>query len=323
MGKMPLLVIEGATSTGKSEIAVLVSQLLRGEVVSADSMQVYRGMDIGTGKIRPEETRGIPHHMLNVCEPEEPFDASRYVAMAREIVPGILLRGSLPVLCGGTGFYIQALLRDVDFSQAAPNPEYREYLTDLAVREGDGALYGKLLETDPEYAASVHPHNRKRVIRALEYHHETGKKLSSKNREDREADSPYDALVFHLVSDRAVLYRRIEKRVDRMMEEGLTEEVRGLSLRGLSERDVSMQGLGYKELFPYLRGERSLEDTVSLLKRDTRHYAKRQLTWFRADKLASEVKREEYGDDPVRIAEMIAEAARGRYRKGEDGWTAY
>ena len=311
--RIPLIVIEGPTSAGKSDIAVLVAKALDGEIISADSMQVYRGMDIGTGKIRPEEMGGIPHFLLDIADPEDAFDLARYKELAKEAVLDVWRRGKVPVLCGGTGFYIQAVVKDIDFSSASPSEEYRRELEEFAESEGNDALHAILKEKDPEAAAAIHPNNRKRVIRALEFLHETGEKISEKNRSDKEQASPYDAMIFFIDMDRADLYRKIEKRVDLMLEAGLVEEVRSLQARGLTRNDVSMQGLGYKEILAYLEGETTLEEAVRVLKRDTRHFAKRQLTWFRHDREAIRIAREDYGNDAGKIAEAVTGMIREHY----------
>ncbi|MBE5996858.1 MAG: tRNA (adenosine(37)-N6)-dimethylallyltransferase MiaA [Lachnospiraceae bacterium] len=311
--RIPLIVIEGPTSAGKSDIAVLVAKALDGEIISADSMQVYREMDIGTGKIRPEEMGGIPHFLLDIADPEDAFDLARFKEAAKEAVLDVWRRGKIPVLCGGTGFYIQAVVKDIDFSSASPSEEYRRELEEFAEREGNDALHAILREKDPDAAAAIHPNNRKRVIRALEFLHETGGKISEKNRSDKEQPSPYDAMIFFIDMDRAELYQKIEKRVDLMLEAGLVEEVRTLKERGLTRNDVSMQGLGYKEILAYLEGETSLEEAVRILKRDTRHFAKRQLTWFRHDREAVRIAREDYGNDAVKIAEAVAGMIREHY----------
>ena len=310
--KIPLIVIEGPTSAGKSEVAVLVAERIGGEIISADSMQVYRGMDIGTGKIRPEEMNGIPHYLLDIADPEDAFDLARFKNLAKEAILRVRKNGHIPVLCGGTGFYIQAVVKDIDFSSASPSPAYREELENYAEEHGNEALHGILAEKDPDAAAAIHPNNRKRVIRALEFLRETGGKISEKNRNDKEQPSPYDAMIFFIDMDRADLYGKLEKRVDLMLEEGLVNEVRALRERGLTKKDVAMQGLGYKEILSYLDGEIPYEEAVRVLKRDTRHFAKRQLTWFRHDREAVRIAREEYGNDPVKIAEAIIRIIRER-----------
>ena len=311
--RIPLLVIEGPTSAGKSDIAVLVAKAVGGEIISADSMQVYKGMDIGTGKIRPEEMGGIPHHLLDVAEPTDAFDLARFKEMAKDAVMGVWERGHFPILCGGTGFYIQAVVKDIDFSSASPSEAYRAELEAFAEKEGNDALHRILAEKDPEAAEAIHPNNRKRVIRALEFLHETGGKISEKNRSDKEQPSPYDVMIFFIDMDRAALYRKIEKRVDRMLEDGLLDEVRTLREKGLTKNDVSMQGLGYKEILGYLEGELPLEEAVRILKRDTRHFAKRQLTWFRHDRDAIRIDRDDFGNDPEKIAAAVTGMVREHY----------
>ncbi len=278
MEKAKLIIVAGPTASGKSALGVRLAQALDGEIISADSMQVYRGMDIGTAKIRPEETGGIPHHLIDCVEPWEEWNVMEFTGRARRTVEEILSRGHQPIVVGGTGFYIHALAYGAEFGE---EPE-----TDIRARleqEEAGELYRRLSELDPEGAAAIHPNNKKRVIRALEYFYQTGEPISRHNARLRSFESPYDLRLLVLEPDRAELYRRIDERVDAMMAEGLLEEVRGLMARGFDRRLVSMQGLGYKELAAYLAGECSLEEAVYQIKLGTRHYAKRQLTWFRRE----------------------------------------
>ena len=311
--KKPLVVIEGATSAGKSDIAVRVARRIGGEIISADSMQVYRGMDIGTGKVTEEEKGGIPHYLIDVADPGEPFDLARYKTLAAAAVRDVQERGKIPVVCGGTGFYIQALVKDIDFSKASPSAAYREALEKEAEEKGNNALHERLAALDPEAAHAIHPNNIKRVIRALEFLHETGTPISEKNRQDKEQESPYDTMIFFIDMDRAALYEKIDRRVDVMLRDGLVEEVKRLREKGLARGDVSMQALGYKEILDYLDGIVSYEEAVRILKRDTRHFAKRQLTWFRHDKEAVRIAREDFGGDPEKIAEMLSAAIREHY----------
>ena len=301
MQKPRLIVIEGATATGKSDCAIRLAKRIGGEIVSADSMQVYRGLDIGTGKVMPDDMDGVAHHMIDVAQPDESFDIAQYAPMASACIMEVLSRGHVPILCGGTGFYIQAVLKGIDFSDGAPDPSYREELEQIAENRGVQELHDMLSLKDPASAAAIHPHNKKRIIRALEYMMVTGEPLSQKNAMQKERPYVYDAMVFHLTMDRARLYERIEQRVDAMMNAGLLEEVEGLVRRGLTEAHGSMQGLGYKEFFPVFAGEITQEEAVRILKRDTRHYAKRQLTWFFADANAIEVRVDTYAsmDDVV------------------------
>ena len=312
-----MIVIEGPTAVGKSDIAVELAKLIGGEVVSADSMQVYRGMDIGTGKITKEEMRGIAHYMIDVVDPDDDYDISRYAAGAKEACQAVLKKGKIPILCGGTGFYIQAVVKDVDFTNGSPEEDYRKELFEFAKENGSIALHEILEKTDPPSAAAIHPNNVKKVIRALEYYRSTGERLSDKNIRDKAKESPYDVCEFFINEDRKVLYGKIEKRVDKMSRSGLVEEVRALADKGLNTQSVSMQGLGYKEMIDHLEGKMSLEEAVDLLKKRTRHYAKRQITWFTRQGDPEEVRREEHGGDNTLIAEYIAERVAEHYRGNE------
>ena len=253
-------------------------------MISADSMQVYRGMDIGSAKITEEEMQGIPHELIDIIDPSEEWNVVRFQREAKAAVQRITARGRLPVLVGGTGFYIQALLYDIDFTETREDTSYRSLLEEKARTEGNESLYRMLLEKDPEAAAAIHPNNLKRVIRALEFTRETGEKISDHNEEQRKRLPAYDAVFFVLTMEREKLYRRIDLRVDQMMEAGLLEEVKRLQEQGFTSRDVSMQGLGYKQILQYLEGEGTLEDAVEQIKLQTRHFAKRQLTWFRRER---------------------------------------
>lgn len=253
-------------------------------MISADSMQVYRGMDIGSAKITEEEMQGIPHELIDIIGPSEEWNVVRFQREAKAAVQRITARGRLPVLVGGTGFYIQALLYDIDFTETREDTSYRSLLEEKARTEGNESLYRMLQEKDPEAAAAIHPNNLKRVIRALEFTRETGEKISDHNEEQRKRQAAYDAVFFVLTMEREKLYRRIDLRVDQMMEAGLLEEVKRLQEQGFTSRDVSMQGLGYKQILQYLEGEGTLEDAVEQIKLQTRHFAKRQLTWFRRER---------------------------------------
>ena len=281
--RKPCIVLTGPTAVGKTRLSLALAKALQGSIVSADSMQVYRHMDIGSAKIRPEEMEGIPHYLLDVLEPEEDFHVMLFQELALKAMEEIYQAGRLPIITGGTGFYIQALLKKVDFTEASPSSKERRRLEDLARERGALYLHQLLQERDPQSAAEIHPHNVKRVIRALEFYQETGAPISAHNQRERARDSAFCSAYFVLNDDRKRLYRRIDRRVDQMIEEGLVEEVKQLRQRGLTTDHVSMKGLGYKELFPYLEGEISLEEAIRLIKRDTRHFAKRQLTWFRRE----------------------------------------
>ena len=282
--KTPLLIVAGPTATGKSDSAVELALRMNGEVISADSMQVYRGMDIGSAKVTVEEMRGVPHHLIDCADPSENWNVVRFQKEARRAVQDIASRGRLPILCGGTGFYIQALLYDIDFTQMEENTPLRDRLSALAAEKGPEAVHALLLEKDPASAAAIHPNNLKRVIRAIEFMEESGGSIAAHNLQQRERESAYRSVFFVLTMDRARLYERIDRRVDIMMERGLVEEVARLRAMGIQRDSTSMQGIGYKQVYGYLDGEYDLEEAVRLIKRDTRHFAKRQLTWFKREK---------------------------------------
>ncbi|MCM3748977.1 tRNA (adenosine(37)-N6)-dimethylallyltransferase MiaA [Paenibacillus pasadenensis] len=278
--KQPLLVLLGPTAVGKTQLSLELAKAWNAEIISGDSMQVYRGMDIGTAKIRPEERMGIPHHLIDVCDPEEPYSAADFQAACTRLIPDISSRGKLPFIVGGTGLYIESVCYGYEFSKAASDESYRAKLQLMADTEGPAALHALLAESDPESAARLHANDVRRVIRALEIWHLTGETMSSQLAGQKK-ESPYELCILGLTMDRAELYRRIEQRIDLMMEEGLAAEVSALLERGVPEQSVAMQGLGYKELIPWLKGVTTLEEAVELLKRDTRRFAKRQLSWFR------------------------------------------
>ena len=282
--KTPLLIVAGPTATGKSDSAVELALRMNGEVISADSMQVYRGMDIGSAKVTVGEMRGVPHHLIDCADPSENWNVVRFQKEARRAVQDIASKGRLPILCGGTGFYIQALLYDIDFTQMEENTPLRDRLSALAAEKGPEAVHALLLEKDPASAAAIHPNNLKRVIRAIEFMEESGGSIAAHNSQQRERESAYRSVFFVLTMDRARLYERIDRRVDIMMERGLVDEVAGLRAMGIQRDSTSMQGIGYKQIYGYLDGEYDLEEAVRLIKRDTRHFAKRQLTWFKREK---------------------------------------
>jgi len=280
-GKKPrLLVLIGPTAVGKTSLSLHIAKAWNAEIISGDSMQVYRGMDIGTAKLPLDEREGIPHHMIDICEPEHPFSAAEFQDRCRSLIRDIDSRGKLPFLVGGTGLYVESLCYEYEFAAAGSDEAFRKDMQRYAEASGADALHAKLREVDPASAERLHPNDRRRVIRALEIHHLTGETMSSQL-EGQKKRSPYELCIVGLTMDRQKLYDRVDLRVDLMMAEGLEDEVRRLLERGVPESAVSMQGLGYKELVPYIKGERSLEEAVYLLKRDTRHFAKRQLSWFR------------------------------------------
>ncbi len=279
--KKPLIVIGGPTACGKTGFSIKLAKEIGGEIISADSMQVYRYMDIGTAKVTPEEADGVPHYLIDEFDPDEEYNVMLFQQKAKAYMEQIWAKGKVPILVGGTGFYINALLYDNDFTETDNDTSYREECYRLAQEQGPEVLYERLKEIDPEYAAIMHANNVKRVTRALEYHYLTGQKFSEHNAEQKEKDTPYDAAVIILSMDRAKLYERIELRIDIMMEQGLLEEVKGLLDKGYTPDLVSMQGIGYKEFVPHFNGECTLEEAVTQLKTNTRRFAKRQLTWFR------------------------------------------
>ncbi len=299
--KRPLVILTGPTAVGKTALSIALAKAIGGEIISADSMQVYRHMDIGSAKIMPEEMEGVPHHLIDVLEPAEEFNVVVFQKLAKQAVEEIYSRGHIPILVGGTGFYIQALVYDIDFTENNEETALRQALEEQARREGADVLYERLRAVDPESCESIHAHNIKRVIRAIEFYEKTGKKISDHNREQRQNDSPYHFAYFVLTDSRDKIYQRIDERVDLMMAHGLMEEVRALRDRGCRRDMVSMQGLGYKELLACLEGEISLEEAVYLIKRDTRHFAKRQLTWFRREKEVIWVDKTVYDHDSQKM----------------------
>ncbi len=301
----PLIVLTGPTAVGKTALSIELAKMVGGEILSADSMQVYRGMDIGSAKIRPREMQGVPHHLVDVLDPVQAFNVVVFQKLCRQAMEGIYGRGHIPILTGGTGFYIQALLRDIDFTENEENTEYRRQLEQLAAVKGSQVLHEMLTAVDPAAAQAIHAHNIKRMIRALEFHYLTGEKISEHNEREAERQSPYRYCYFVLNDDREKLYQRIEIRVDQMLEEGLVEEVRRLMDQGCRRDMVSMQGLGYKEILDYLEGDITLEEAVYRIKRDTRHFAKRQLTWFRREKDVIWINKPDFGYDDRKILEVM------------------
>ena len=282
--KKPLIVLTGPTAVGKTSLSISLAKAVNGEIISADSMQVYKGMDIGSAKIRKEEMQGVTHYLVDILEPEEEFHIVKFQELAKAAMEEIYAKGKIPILVGGTGFYIQAVTRDIDFTQAEQETSYREELEQLAKEKGTEYLHEKLREVDPKSAENIHANNVKRVIRALEFYHQNGTPISEHNEEQKQQTSPYNLAYFVLIAPREILYERIDRRVDQMMEEGLLEEVKSLRERGCHRGMVSMQGLGYKEMIDYLQGVCTLDDAVYTIKRDTRHFAKRQITWFKREK---------------------------------------
>lgn len=303
--KRPLVILTGPTAVGKTKASIRLAKAIQGEIISADSMQVYKHMDIGSAKIKPEEMEGVIHHLVDVLEPHEEFHVVRFQEMAKQAMEEIYKRGHIPIVVGGTGFYIQALLYDIDFTEDNGDDAYRKELEAFAKEKGAEPLHEMLEKVDPESAKEIHANNVKRVIRALEYYHLTGEKISIHNQRERAKESPYEFRYFVLNDERENLYKRIDSRVDQMMAEGLVEEVRALKAKGYYKEMVSMQGLGYKEMFEYLDGEISLEEAVYKIKRDTRHFAKRQITWFKREKDVIWLNKQDYGYDEDKLLQAI------------------
>jgi tRNA dimethylallyltransferase len=279
----PLLVLVGPTAIGKTALSLQIAKRFNAEIISGDSMQVYRRMNIGTAKLMPEEMEGVPHHLIDICEPEHPFSVSEFQRLCTESIQDIAAHGKLPMIVGGTGLYIESVCYGFEFQEQGTDETYREQQREYAITHGNEALHAKLGAIDPVSAAKLHPNDVGRVVRALEIHHVTGKPLSEQQAQARGDDkrSPYRLCLIGLTMDRASLYSRIEQRIDEMLTAGLVDEVRGLLASGVPRDAVSMRGLGYKEIAAYLAGEIDYESAVEVLKRDTRHFAKRQLSWFR------------------------------------------
>ena len=303
--KIPLIIIAGPTSAGKSDIAVRLAKMIGGEIISADSIQVYRGMDIGSGKITPDEMEGIPHYLIDILDPKDDFNITMFQKLAKEAVFDISSRGKIPILVGGTGFYIQSLIYDIDFTSQPELDEFRKELQKYADEYGARALHERLRAVDPKSAEKIHENNIKRTIRAIEFYEFTGKQISEHNERQRQNESPYDFWYFVITDDRQELYERINRRVDKMLDAGLVQEVRGLREAGCTLDMTSMQGLGYKEIYECLEGRLTLEEAVYKIKRDTRHFAKRQLTWFRRERDVIWVDRRDFKDDEKIAAHLL------------------
>ncbi|MFT4144313.1 MAG: tRNA (adenosine(37)-N6)-dimethylallyltransferase MiaA [Mobilitalea sp.] len=305
MSKKPLIILTGPTSVGKSALSIALAKSVNGEIISADSMQVYRHMDIGTAKLKQEEMQGVSHYLIDELEPDEEFNVVKFKQLAKGYMEEIYAKNKIPILVGGTGFYIQAVLYDIEFTENESDNSYRNELEQLVQEKGADYLHDMLAKADPESAKAIHPNNHKRVIRALEYLKQTGERISSHNEEQRQRNSPYEFCYFVLTKDRAKLYETINQRVDHMLAAGLTEEVKLLSEKGYHKNLVSMQGLGYKEILAYLEGECSLEDAVDLIKRDTRHFAKRQITWFKREKEVIWLDKDKYQSEDILLKTML------------------
>lgn len=308
--KKPLIILTGPTAVGKTKLSISLAKAIGGEIISADSMQVYKGMDIGSAKIKKEEIEGVPHYLIDVLEPQEEFHVVRFQQMAKAAMETIYANGHIPIVVGGTGFYIQALLYDIDFTENEEDHAYRQELEELAKEQGAAYLHNMLQQVDEVSANEIHANNIKRVIRALEFYKQTGTRISEHNAREREKESPYAFCYFVLNDDRAKLYARIDQRIDEMVNEGLVSEVQKLKEQGATRDMVSMQGLGYKEILDYLDGRTSLEEAIYILKRDTRHFAKRQLTWFKRERNVSWIHKDAYQYDETKILHAMLEQIR-------------
>ena len=311
--KLPLIVLAGPTAVGKTHLSIRLAKHLGAEIISADSMQVYKHMDIGSAKIRPAQMEGVRHHMLDILEPDEEFNVVIFKTRVTQCIREITDRGHIPILTGGTGFYIQAVLYDIDFTENEENTKLRTRLERLYDKKGAQYLHHMLRKADEASAQAIHANNKKRVVRALEFYFLTGKKISEHNETERQKLSAYDSCYFVLNDDRKKLYERIDRRVDDMLSEGLLAEVNSLKEAGFDKNLVSMQGLGYKELLRFLNGEIGLEEAVYLIKRDTRHFAKRQITWFKREKDVIWVEKGAFGYDEEEILAYIID--RWEHRK--------
>ena len=306
----PLIVLTGPTAVGKTKLSIALAKAVNGEIISADSMQVYRYMDVGSAKITPDEMDGVPHHLVDVLDPTEDFNIVLFQQLAKKAMEEIYSKGRIPILVGGTGFYIQAITRDIDFTQSEQDDSYRKELEALAAEKGNSFLHDMLASVDPKSAEDIHENNVKRVIRALEFYKQNGTRISEHNEEQKEHVSPYDLAYFVLNAPRPLLYERIDARVDEMLKNGLVEEVKTLQRMGCHRGMVSMQGLGYKEILAWLEGEYPYEEAVRILKRDTRHFAKRQLTWFRREGEVTWVDKDKFDYNDSRILDYMLSVCR-------------
>ena len=303
MTKKPMVILTGPTAVGKTELSISLAKAINGAIISADSMQVYKYMDIGSAKIMPQEMDGVKHYLIDELMPDEEFNIYIFQKMAKEALDEIYANNQIPIIVGGTGFYIQGLLYDINFEEAKADEAFRREMEEFARKNGAEALHAKLLDIDKESYDTIHPNNIKRVIRALEYYHLNKAPISEHNKKEREKESPYNFAYFVLNDLRDNLYKRIDLRVDIMMQNGLPEEIKKLKDMGYTRDMVSMQGLGYKELLDYYSGILSLDEAVDKIKNETRHFAKRQLTWFRREKEVEWINKQEFNYDNKLILE--------------------
>ncbi|MGM9936436.1 MAG: tRNA (adenosine(37)-N6)-dimethylallyltransferase MiaA [Candidatus Ornithomonoglobus sp.] len=307
MKKIPLVVVAGPTASGKTRLAIDIAKRFDGEIVSADSMQIYKYMNIGTAKPTAEERAECPHHLIDFVEPDAEFSVADYTALAHKVIADITARGRLAVMCGGTGLYINSVVNDVTFGEQDTDYEMRAELRELAEREGGEKLLEMLSEFDPVSAGRLHPNNLRRIIRAIEFYRTTGVPISEHQEMTKRIESRYEPVMFCIDHDRSVLYERINRRVDMMLDEGLLDEVKRIMDMGYTKDMNSMKGIGYKEIMDYFNGECTLEEAVENVKQGSRRYAKRQLTWFRRDERIVFL-------DPENAAETAAEIISDRLK---------
>ncbi|MGP1403048.1 MAG: tRNA (adenosine(37)-N6)-dimethylallyltransferase MiaA [Catonella sp.] len=300
-----LIVLTGPTAVGKTSLSISLAKAVGGEIISADSMQVYKHMNIGTAKVTKEEMCGIPHFLIDELEPDEEFNVTIFKNKVMKYIEEIRNRGHVPIIVGGTGFYIQSVIYDINFTEYGDDSDIRKKYEEIAKISGKTELHKRLSDVDKEYADSVSENNVKKVVRALSFYEMTGEKLSVHNTKERERTSPFDFAYFVLTMDRKKLYERIDKRVDLMFKMGLVDEVKSLMKKGYNKSMVSMQGIGYKEVIDYLNGETSMDECIDIIKRDTRHFAKRQLTWFKREKVVTYIDKEEFVTEADCLKEML------------------
>lgn len=305
MKNKPLIIISGATAVGKTELSIRLAQMINGEIISADSMQVYKNFNIGTAKASAEEMKGIKHYLIDELDADEEFSVYEFKIRAEKYINKILSEGKIPIIVGGTGFYIQSVLYGIDFSEEESDTKYRQQLEDIAQEKGRAFLHNMLFRIDPVSAQKIHENDLKRVIRALDYYHENKCPISEHNHMQQQKEAAYDYAYFVLNRDRQTIYDRINKRVDMMISNGLVEEVRSLIAGGISPDSVAMQGLGYKETVRYINGDISLDRLSELIKLGTRHFAKRQITWFKRERDVNWLNYEDYSNVDDMLNKMI------------------
>lgn len=300
-----IIIIAGPTASGKSAVAVELAKMLETEIISADSMQIYKGLDVGTAKITREEMQGVKHHLLDIVSPEDNYSVNEYIADAKKIISELHPRGKIPIICGGTGLYINSLIYNFDLKEHKSDPELRENLEKLYQEKGGEYLLDILREFDPDSAERLHPNNYRRIIRAIEIYRVSGITMTEQAKKTKITPSEFDSSLYVLSTDRERLYERIDGRVDKMLENGLYEEVKTLLSADLPSNATCLQAIGYKEFKSVLSGDVSVDEAIEKIKRESRRYAKRQLTWFRKNENAVWLDTAEFGDNPEKIATHI------------------